>query len=416
MTRRRIVVTGLGVISPNGVGLDQFWEALIQGKSGIDTIKQFDPRDHTVQIAGEVNDFNPESMLEPREIRKLDRFSQFCLVASNEAIGHAGLDVTAIDLDRVGVIMGTGVGGIQTLEEQLHVISNRGPRRVSPHFVPKMIANIAAGQVAIRWGLRGPNQTIISACASGSDAIGLAMKLIIAGDVDVIITGGTESSITPLTIAGFANMRALSTRNESPEAASRPFDLNRDGFVLGEGAGTLILEELEHAQSRNAIILAELVGYGSTNDAFHITQPAEGGRGAIKAMTKAISDAQLKANEIDYINAHGTSTPFNDKNESEAIRKVFGEYADQIKISSTKSMTGHLLGASGAIEAIASIMAIHHGIIPPTINYNTQDPDCDLNYVPNESLELPINIAMSNSFGFGGHNAVLVFKSLKSDH
>ncbi|MEE9189343.1 MAG: beta-ketoacyl-ACP synthase II, partial [Candidatus Neomarinimicrobiota bacterium] len=293
MTRRRIVVTGLGAIAPNGVGLDLFWEALIQGKSGINPIQQFDPQDHAVKIAGEVNDFNPESMLEPRETRKLDRFSQFCLVASNEAIGHAGLDLTAIDLDRVGVMLGTGVGGIQTLEEQLHVILNRGPRRVSPHFIPKMIANIAAGQIAIRWGLRGPNQTIISACASGSDAIGLAMKLIKTGDVDVVITGGTESSITPLTIAGFSNMKALSTRNESPEAASRPFDLDRDGFVLGEGAGILILEDLEHAQSRNAKILAELVGYGSTNDAFHITKPAEGGQGAIKAMTKAILDAQV---------------------------------------------------------------------------------------------------------------------------
>lgn len=415
MTRRRIVVTGLGAIAPNGVGLDLFWEALIQGKSGINPIQQFDPQDHAVKIAGEVNDFNPESMLEPRETRKLDRFSQFCLVASNEAIGHAGLDLTAIDLDRVGVMLGTGVGGIQTLEEQLHVILNRGPRRVSPHFVPKMIANIAAGQIAIRWGLRGPNQTIISACASGSDAIGLAMKLIKTGDVDVVITGGTESSITPLTIAGFSNMKALSTRNESPEAASRPFDLDRDGFVLGEGAGILILEDLEHAQSRNAKILAELVGYGSTNDAFHITKPAEGGQGAIKAMTKAILDAQVNVSEIDYINAHGTSTPYNDKNESAAIRKVFGEHADKVKISSTKSMTGHLLGASGAIEAIASIMAIRHGIIPPTINYTTQDPDCDLNYVPNQSIEFPVNISMSNSFGFGGHNAVLVFQSWKSD-
>jgi 3-oxoacyl-[acyl-carrier-protein] synthase II len=416
MTRRRIVVTGLGAIAPNGIGLDKFWEALIQGKSGINHIKQFDPQDHSVKIAGEVNDFNPEPMLEPRETRKLDRFSQFCLVATNEAIEHAGLDLTAIDLDRVGVILGTGVGGIQTLEEQLHVIFDRGPRRVSPHFVPKMIANIAAGQIAIRWGLKGPNQTIISACASGSDAIGLAMKLIMAGDVNVVITGGTESSITPLTIAGFSNMKALSTRNGSPEAASRPFDLDRDGFVLSEGAGILILEDLEHAQSRNANILAELVGYGSTNDAYHITQPAEGGEGAIKAMTKAILDAQVNPSKIDYINAHGTSTPFNDKNESAAIRKVFGEHADQLKISSTKSMTGHLLGASGAVEAIASIMAIRHGIIPPTINYTTQDPDCDLNYVPNQSIELPVNIAMSNSFGFGGHNAVLVFQSWKSDY
>jgi 3-oxoacyl-[acyl-carrier-protein] synthase II len=415
MNRRRVVVTGLGAIAPNGIGLDNFWEALIQGKSGISTIQKFDPKDHASQIAGEVNDFNPESMLEPREIRKLDRFSQFCMVATDEAINHAGLDLTTLDLDRVGVIMGTGVGGIQTLEEQLHVILNRGPRRVSPHFVPKMIANIAAGQIAIRWGLKGPNQTIISACASGSDAIGLAMKLIMIGDVDVIITGGTESSITPLTIAGFANMKALSTRNETPEAASRPFDLDRDGFVLSEGAGTLILEDLEHAQSRNAKILAELAGYGSTNDAFHITQPAEGGQGAIKAMTKAIMDARVDANEIDYINAHGTSTPFNDKNESAAIREVFSEHADHIKISSTKSMTGHLLGASGAVEAIASIMAIHHGIIPPTINYTTNDPECDLNYVPNQPLEIPVNFAMSNSFGFGGHNAVLIFQKWNSN-
>jgi 3-oxoacyl-[acyl-carrier-protein] synthase II len=311
-----------------------------------------------------------------------------------------------LDYDRIGVIFGTGVGGIQTLEEQHSTIMNRSPRRVSPQFVPKMIANIAAAQIAIRWGFKGPNQTVVSACASGTDAIGIAFRLIQFGDADVIITGGSESSITPLTIAGFSNMKALSSRNESPQEASRPFDLDRDGFVLGEGAGTLIFEDLDHALNRNAPILAEVIGYGATDDAFHITQPDKDG--AAKAMKKALINAGIESRAVDYINAHGTSTPFNDRNESAAIREVFSEHADSLKISSTKSMIGHLLGASGAAEAIASVKSIMSNKIHPTINYTTPDPECDLDYVPIKAIDHEVNTIMSNSFGFGGHNAVLV--------
>jgi 3-oxoacyl-[acyl-carrier-protein] synthase II len=309
-----------------------------------------------------------------------------------------------------GVTIGTGVGGIQTLEEQHSIIKDKNARRVSPQFVPKMISNIAGGQLSIKWGLRGPNQTVTSACASANDAIGLAMRLILAGDADIMITGGTEASVTPLTIAGFANMRALSQSCEYPEKASRPFDKNRDGFVLGEGAGILVIERESHAISRGANILAELAGYGSTDDAFHVTQPSEGGLGGMKAMERALSDASLNTDEIDYINAHGTSTPFNDKNESHAITELFSNSINTLKVSSTKSMTGHLLGATGAIEAIASIKAIINGILPPTINYDTPDPNCNLDFVPNHAQHLKINAVLSNNFGFGGHNSVLCLK------
>jgi 3-oxoacyl-[acyl-carrier-protein] synthase II len=406
MNKRRVVVTGIGAVTPNGNNVDEFWHALINGQSGIGEITQFDSSEHTVKIAGEVSDFNPESFLEPREIRKLDRFAQFALMATNEAVINAQIDWETFDRDRVGVIYGTGVGGIKTLEEQQNVLLARSPRRVSPQFVPKMIANIAASQIAIRWGLMGPNQTIVSACASGTDAVGIAFRLIQYGDVDVVVSGGAETSITPLTIAGFANMKALSSRNENPQEASRPFDLDRDGFVLGEGAGTLILEALDHALDRNATILAEVAGYGATDDAFHITQPHKAG--AVKAMSKALRNAQKRPEDVQYINAHGTSTLFNDKNESEAIKEVFGNSAQKVKISSTKSMIGHLLGASGAVEAIASIKTIISNTIHPTINYTTPDPECDLNYVPNKAIEHQVDTAISNSFGFGGHNAVLV--------
>ncbi len=406
MNKRRVVITGIGAVTPNGNNVDEFWNALINGQSGIGKITQFDSSEHTVKIAGEVSDFNPESFLEPREIRKLDRFAQFALMATNEAIINAQIDWETFDRDRVGVIYGTGVGGIKTLEEQQNVLLARSPRRVSPQFVPKMIANIAASQIAIRWGLMGPNQTIVSACASGTDAVGIAYRLIQYDDADVVVSGGAETSITPLTIAGFANMKALSSRNENPQEASRPFDLDRDGFVLGEGAGTLILEELNHALARNATILAEVAGYGATDDAFHITQPHKAG--AVKAISKALRNAQKRPEDVQYINAHGTSTLFNDKNESEAIKEVFGNSAQKVKISSTKSMIGHLLGASGAVEAIASIKTILSNTIHPTINYTTPDPECDLNYVPKEAIEYQVDTAISNSFGFGGHNAVLV--------
>lgn len=410
MTREKIVITGLGAVAPNGNSVDEFWTSLTAGISGIGPITCFDPSGHRVKIAGELSGFEPESVLDPKEIRKLDPFSVYALVATDEAVTMAGVNPEKLNLDRVGVTIGTGVGGIQTLEDQHSTIENRGARRVSPQFVPKMIANIAGGHLSIRWGFQGPNQTVTSACASATDAIGLAMRLIIAGDADMMITGGTEASITPLTIAGFANMRALSQSNDEPERASRPFDNDRDGFVLGEGAGMLVIETEGHAKNRGATILAELAGYGSTDDAFHITQPPAGGTGALKAMERAVQDAELGLNEIDYINAHGTSTPFNDKNESSAIAKLFKNHSSQLKVSSTKSMTGHLLGAAGGIEAVASVKTILEQTLPPTINYETPDPDCTLDYVPNTAQTHRVNAVLSNTFGFGGHNAVICIR------
>ena len=410
MKKRRAVITGIGVLAPNGNSLVEYWDALIAGKSGIAPIQSFDAENLSVRIAGELSGFNPEDHLDRKEIRKLDPFSIYALVTSQEAISHSGLDQSDVNKERVSVIIGSGVGGIQTLENQHGIFSNRGQRRVSPYFVPKMITNIAAGQIAIHHGFQGPNHTVVSACASGTDAIGSATRTIQYGDADVVVTGGVEASITGLCIAGFANMRALSTRNDDPTGASRPFDADRDGFVLGEGAASIILEEAEHARSRGASILAEVAGYGSTDDAFHITQPSKGGKGAIAAMQHALSDAQLEVEDVDYINAHGTSTPFNDKTESAAITTLFGEHAKKVKVSSTKSMIGHSLGASGALEAAACVQAIAHNTLPPTINYNTPDPECTLDYVPNTAQEAEVNVAMSNSFGFGGHNAVIVLK------
>ena len=414
MNKRRVVITGLGALAPNGNTVPQYWDALINGKSGIGYITAFDTEKLSVKIAGELSDFEPENHFDRKELRKLDPFTIYHIVSSSEAISQAKL-VDNVDLDRVGVMIGSGVGGIQTLEDQCEVYNSRGQRRVSPFFVPRMIANIAAGNLAIKYGFKGPNQTIISACASGTDAIGLAARAIQYGDADVMVTGGTEASVTGLTISGFANIKALSTRNEDPESASRPFDLERDGFVLGEGSATIILEELSHARKRGVEILGELAGYGSTDDAFHITQPSEGGKGAIRAMKNAIQDANLSTQDIDYINAHGTSTPFNDKTESAAISSLFKETAEKLKVSSTKSMVGHALGASGALEAIACIMAIQNDIVPPTINYTTPDPECTLDYVPNESQQLTVNAALSNSFGFGGHNGVIALKKWVED-
>ena len=412
MSKRRVVITGLGALAPNGNSVVNFWSGLLAGKSGIQRVSYFDAEDFSVKIAGELSDFNAEDYFDRKELRKLDPFSIYGLVTAAEAITHSGLDVNTIDRDRAGVIIGSGVGGIQTLEDQHMVMQNKGSRRVSPFFVPKMIANIAAGQIAIKFGLRGPNFTVVSACSSGSDAIGQAFRKIQHDETDVMITGGTEASVTPLTIAGFGNMKALSSsHNDEPEKASRPFDKDRDGFVLGEGAGMILLESLDHAQARGANILAELSGYGATDDAFHITQPAEGGAGAVKAITLALEDAGAQPEEINYINAHGTSTHFNDKSESAAIRTVFGAYADVLKVSSTKSMTGHLLGASGAIAAVACVKAIQDNKVPPTINYTTPDPECDLDYVPNTAQSLECNAVMINAFGFGGHNAVLVIRA-----
>jgi len=411
LSKKKVVITGLGVLAPNGNNIHEFWESLCQGKSGINAITYFDTEGFSVKIAGELNGFKVEEHLETSQIRKLDPFSIFALVAAQEAIENAKINWNNINMHQVGVILGTGVGGIYTMEEQHSVLMNRGSRRISPFFVPKMIANIAAGHVAIKWGLKGPNHTVTTACASATDAIGIATRLIQIGDADMIIAGGTEASITPLTISGFANMKALS-RNPDNQTASRPFDKNRDGFVMGEGAGIMVIESEEHAKNRHAEILGEIAGYGSTNDASHITQPQK--EGAVLAMKKAIQDAGLSPVNIDYINAHGTSTPLNDKNETNAIKDVFGDHAYSLKISSTKSMTGHLLGASGSIEAIASVKAIEHNLAPPTINYVTADPDCDLDYVPNTVQQFPIDTVISNSFGFGGHNAVILIKRWKN--
>ena len=410
MNKRRVVITGLGALAPNGNSVPEYWDALISGTSGIDHITYFDTENLSVKIAGELSNFNPEDYFDKKEIRKLDPFTIYHLISSIEAISNSGINEDNLDLNRVGVMIGSGVGGIQTLEDQHGTYKSRGQRRVSPFFVPRMIANIAAGNLAIKYGFKGPNQTVISACASGTDAIGLASRIIQYGDADVMITGGTEASITGLTISGFANIKALSTQNDTPKTASKPFDAMRDGFVLGEGSASIVLEELTHARKRNANILGELVGYGSTDDAFHITQPSAGGEGAIRAMKNAVLDANLSLNDVDYINAHGTSTPFNDKTESAAITSLFGEHAQKLKVSSTKSMIGHALGASGALEAVACILAINHNILPPTINYKDSDPECNLDYVPNNSQKSEVNVAMSNSFGFGGHNGVILLK------
>ena len=406
----RVVVTGLGVLAPNGNSVSEYWNALTAGQSGIDHITYFDTTDFPVKIAGELSNFDPEQYFERKEVRKLDPFTAYALVASNEAIKMSGLDAGGFDSERAGVMLGCGIGGITTLLEEHVVLRDRGARRVSPFFVTKLIANIAGGQIAIKWDLQGSNQTVNSACASGTDAIGLALRVIQSGTADIMVAGGTEASIRDLPLAGFSKIRALCNTADPPQSASRPFDKDRNGFIMGEGAGILVLETEEHAKSRGATILGELAGYGATNDAFHVTQPAEGGAGAVKAMQLAIEDAGAKPEEVDYINAHGTSTPYNDKNETVAIKTVFGDHARKLKISSTKSMTGHLLGASGGIEAIAALKAIEKQLIPPTINYMTPDPDCDLNYVPNTAEETQVNSVLSNTFGFGGHNAVVFMR------
>ncbi len=406
----RVVVTGMGALAPNGNNVSEYWDALTAGQSGIDHITYFDTTDFPVKIAGEVSNFDPEQYFDRKEVRKLDPFSVYALVASNEAIQMSGLDAGGFDPQRAGVMLGCGIGGITTLLAEHVVLQNRGARRISPFFVTKLIANIAGGQIAIKWDLQGPNQTVTSACASATDAIGLALRLIQSGSADIMVAGGTEASICALPLAGFSTIRALCNSADPPQSASRPFDKDRGGFVMGEGAGILVLETEDHAVSRGATILGELAGYGSTNDAFHVTQPAQGGAGAVKAMQLAMEDAGAEPEEVDYINAHGTSTPYNDKNETAAIKTVFGEHARKLKISSTKSMTGHLLGASGGIEAIASLKAIEKQTIPPTINYTTPDPDCDLDYVPNIAQETQVNSVLSNTFGFGGHNAVVFMR------
>ncbi len=411
---RRVVITGIGVVSPVGTGVSKFWENLVSGKSGIDTIRSFDPVEIglSVHIAGEVKDFDPLTVFDTKEAKKVSRFVQFAIYASQEALEDSGLLESKPDPERVGVIIGTGIGGLSDIEQQNKVLMERGPRRVSPFFIPYGISNMAAGLAAIRWGFKGPNYCVVSACATGNHAIGDAFRLIQKGDIDVAVAGGTEAAVTPLGVAGFAAMKALSTRNDEPQKASRPFDRDRDGFVMGEGAGVLILEEYEHAKARGAKIYAELAGYGATDDAYHITAPCVDGEGAIRCMRIALEDGGIKPQEVDYINAHGTSTPLNDKTETLAIKSLFGEHAYKLKISSNKSMIGHLLGAAAAVEAVATVKTIETGRVPPTINLENPDPDCDLDYVPNEAVNHRVNVALSNAFGFGGTNACLVFRKV----
>jgi 3-oxoacyl-[acyl-carrier-protein] synthase II len=407
---KRVVITGLGVVSPVGSELKTFWENITAGKSGVSKISKFDISDFPVQIAAEVKDFNPLEYFDKKEVRRTDPFIQYAMGAAVQAVKNAGLDTDKVDPERVGVLIGSGIGGIRTIEEQHTTLLNKGPKRVSPYCVPMEIINMASGLVSIRFGFKGPNISVVTACATGTHAIGEAYRTIQYGDTDVMVAGGAESAITPLSIAGFAAARALSTRNDEPEKASRPFEKNRDGFVMGEGAGIVVLEEYEHAKKRGAPILAEIVGYGTSGDAYHMTAPAPGGEGAARAIRNALRDAKVSPDTIDYINAHGTSTKFNDLYETLAIKSVFGDHAYQLKVSSIKSMIGHLLGAAGGVEVVASVLTLQTGVIPPTINYEEPDPECDLDYVPNEAIEMDVNYILKNSFGFGGTNACLVLK------
>ncbi|UCB43052.1 MAG: beta-ketoacyl-ACP synthase II [Dehalococcoidales bacterium] len=409
----RVVITGLGAITPLGLDVETTWEGLIAGKSGIDYITQFDAEGFETRIAGEVKGFEPADYIGRKEARRMDRFSQLAVVAAMQAVQGAKVEIDDDIRDNVGVLVGSGIGGLMTLSEQLSILLERGPDRVSPFMVPMMIADMASAQVSITFGARGPNFCPTSACSSGSDAIGTAYEIIKRGDAQVMLAGGAESIITPIGVAGFIANRALSNHNDPPQKASRPFDAERDGFVIGEGAVVFVMEDLAYAQKRGARILAEVTGYGASSDAVHITAPAEDGEGAARAMKMAIRKARLEPTDIGYINAHGTSTPLNDKIETMAIKSVFGDYAYHVPISSTKSMTGHLLGAAGAIEGLVCIKAIETGVIPPTINYTTPDSDCDLDYVPNQARQVKVTAALSNSFGFGGHNSVLVFQEFR---
>ena len=408
--QRRVVVTGLGLVSPLGTGVEKNWQALLQGRSGIRKITRFDADGFAARIAGEVPDFKAEDYIEPKEIKKMDLFIQYALGAAAQAMADSGLKIDGEFAEGVGVIIGVGLCGIETIESTKEALLNGGPRKISPFFIPKVISNLAPGHVAIRYGAKGVNWTPTSACASGTHAIGEAFHLIRRGVQDAVITGGAEATITPLSVGGFAAMKALSTRNDEPERASRPFDKERDGFVVGEGSGILILEEREHALQRGAKIYAEVIGYAATGDAYHMTSPAPEGEGAARCMRLALKDAGIAQTDVDYINAHGTSTEYNDANETTAIKAVFGEQAAKLAVSSTKSMTGHLLGAAGAIEGIYSALALYHGVLPPTINYENLDPVCDLDYVPNQARKVDIDVALSNSFGFGGTNGCVILR------
>ncbi|MBF8279433.1 MAG: fabF [candidate division NC10 bacterium] len=407
---RRVVVTGLGVVAPNGIGTDTFWENLVAGVTGIDRITRFDASHHDSKIAGEIKGFDPLLYMEKKEVKKMDLFIRYALASAIMAIDDARLKFEEAERGRIGVMIGTGMGGVPALEESHNVLLEKGPGRISPFFIPSIITNLASGQIAMRYGFRGPNSCVSTACATGNHAIGDSLELIKRGAADVMIAGGSEAVITPLTIGGFSAMKALSTRNDEPHRASRPFDKGRDGFVMGEGAGVLVIEELQHALRRGAKIYAELVGYGMSADAYHMTAPEPEGLGAITSMRLALEAARLNPEDVDYINAHGTSTPMGDAAETRAIKQVFGGHAYRLAVSSVKSMTGHLLGAAGGVESVATVLTIYHGLIPPTINYDEPDPGCDLDYVPNKARQAEVRVALTNSFGFGGTNATLVFK------
>jgi len=414
MDKRRVVMTGMGAVTPVGNTAEEFWAALIEGRSGIGPITRFDSSDYPTRIAGEVKGFDPLKYIDKKEERKFDRFLKYAVACAVMAVEDAALKTDRVDATRFGVLVGSGIGGIETLLDNYETLRTKGPDRVSPFFVPMIIINMASGLISMRFGAKGPNSSVVTACATGNHAIGEAMKIIERGDADVMIAGGAEAIIVPLTIAGFCQMKAMSTRNDEPTKASRPFDADRDGFVCGEGGGLVVLESLAHARERDARIYAEVVGYGMTGDAHHMTAPDPDGDGAARAMMAALRDGGIEPSAVGYINAHGTSTPYNDKFETIAIKRVFGEHAKKLAVSSTKSMTGHLLGAAGGIEAIATAFAIHHGVLPPTINYEKPDPDCDLDYVPNQARKQEVEVAISNAFGFGGTNATLALKKFQA--
>ena len=413
MLKRRVVVTGMGMVTPLGTGVEKSWNSLIQGKSGVGRITKFDSTGFDTQIAAEVKDFAPENFIDKKEARRMDIFIQYAMAAAIMAMEDAQLKITPENAERVGVVVGAGLGGLSTIESFHKVLLEKGPGRISPFFIPMLIVNEAPGQISMRFGAKGPNSSVVTACATGNHNIGDAWKIIQRGDADAILAGGVESTITPLAVSGFNAMKALSTRNSEPERASRPFDKDRDGFVMGEGSGIILLEEMEQALKRGAKIYAEIVGYGLTGDAYHITAPAPDGEGAARCMAMAIRDAGIRPEEVDYINAHGTSTDYNDLYETIAIKTVFKEHARKVPISSTKSMTGHLLGGAGGVESIITILTMTRGVIPPTINYETPDPNCDLDYVPNVARQAEVRVALSNSFGFGGTNAVLIFRKFE---
>jgi 3-oxoacyl-[acyl-carrier-protein] synthase II len=407
-----VVITGIGVVSPLGNDLETFWSNLVAGVSGVDTITHFDATGYGTRIAAQVKDFDPTAWMDRKDAKRNDRFVQLSVAAAKQAVAHAKLDVPAANPDRVGVIVGSGIGGIATFEEQHENLVRKGPDRVSPFFIPMMISNMASGQISIHTGAKGPNFTTVSACTSSANAIGEALRTLQHDDADIVITGGTEATITPMAIAGFSSMKAMSTRNDEPTRASRPFDAERDGFVMGEGAVMLVLEKAEGAAKRGASVLCEVAGYGASGDAYHITSPAPDGDGAVRAMRQALKDAGMNPEDVTYINAHGTSTPYNDRTETVAVKRLFGEHARNVMLASTKSMTGHLLGAAGALEAAICALVMTRGIVPPTINYEHPDPECDLDCVPNQARTVHVTGALSNSMGFGGHNGTLAFRAM----